>query len=483
MIPTVGDDQQVQLLDGRIVRYVNLDHTATTPPMVEVVNAVRAMEKIYGSVHRGSGVKSFLSTWLYEQARRYIAKFFQADLEYHEILFSSNSTAAANKLARVMNLASEDIVLVSEIEHSSNDLPWRKWATLQRYRTHDNHTIDVDSLRQELKKHVSRIKLVAVTGASNVTGYIPPIRDIARLCHEFGKPLFVDCAQLAPHRRVQLSGGDQTERIDMIVVSGHKLGAPYGSAVLIAPRLLFESRQVPSDQPGGGTTDILTDECAYWTSSPDRFESGTPNAIGAVAFAKALHVIEAYGSDNLEAYEAGLWRDALCRLRRIDGVQLYVDDRDGIPRTPIIPFNIEGLPHGLVAAALGFEHGIGVRHGRHCADRLIMRLLGISSAEQSLIVEKVVTHGLKTDIYGVVRPSIGFSNTEEDIVRLYEAVARIASDGPAFDYAPELVNSPVAGRLTSRTGEYWPVGKSLADLLRRNPLSAEFDFLAPKTEV
>lgn len=420
---------------------------------------------------------SMLTSYLYEQARRSIARSTDADPNYHEILFCANTTAAVNKAARILSLNCEDIVLISDIEHSSNDLPWRRHALLKRYRVDADCTVNLEALRAEIRAHLPRLKLVCLTGASNITGYIPPIASVAALCHEHSVPLFLDAAQLAPHHPLHLCDVSRGVRIDFAAFSGHKLGAPYGTGVLVAPRQLLEASGVPSDEPGGGTTDILTEERAYWTSSPDRFEGGTPNAIGAVAFAKAMETLTSYGWERLEKEEQDLWQRAVRRLETIQGVDLYVRSNDDINRTPVIPFNIRTLPHGLTAAALGFEHGIGLRHGRLCADSLILRLLNISRECRAEIIRAVAARGLKADVYGVVRASIGFANTTEDVDRLCEAVAQLAQDGPFFQYVPQMTTHPTAGRQTNQTGEYWPVGLTTQEWLDANPLPDTLSFL------
>jgi len=456
---------QVKLLTGECVRYVNLDNTATTPAFVEVARTVSDALDFYGSVHRGSGYKSLFSTWLFEHARKRVAEFVGADPTYHQVIFTSNTTGAINKAARVLELAKKDIVLVSQIEHSSNDLPWRRWATLARYGVLPDTSIDLNSIRSQLEMHGTRVKLVAVTGASNVTGYIPPLHDIAELAHSFDVPVFVDCAQLAPHRRIRMGQASESRRLDYIAFSAHKLGAPFGTGVLVGPAQVFAPCSIPSDEPGGGTTDILTEQTPYWTTSPDRFESGTPNAIGVLALAKALQLLSNCGMDRVEQYESALWEQAMRGLRKIKGVTLYVDPLNIRDHTPTVPFNIEGMSHGLVAAILGFEYGIGVRHGRHCADRLVMHLLGLNSKQQGEAVREVVERGNKTDIYGVVRPSIGVSNTHEDICRLIAAVERITIDGPQFEYEPEYGDTIVSGRETQQTGEYHPKGINVESLV------------------
>jgi len=466
---------EVTLLDGRVVRYVHLDHAATSPVLPEVAAFVRDYEPWYGSVHRGTGHPAFLATWLSEKARRFVGRVLGADPGYHQVLFDANATSAINKLARILQLEKSDVILISDIEHSSNDLPWRKWATVQRYRTGPNQEIDPGSLREALGTFGSKVRLVAVTGASNVNGLVPPLHDIARICHEFGVLLFADCTQLVPHRQLNLSGDSVAERIDCMVATGHKLGAPYGTAALILPRELVEPREIPSDEPGGGTIEALAEDSVYWAAAPDRFEAGSPNLIGILAFSKALEVL-AREYHNLSTREEKLWTEACESLRRIPGVQVYIDG-EGQERTPIIPFNIDGLPAGLVAAALAWEHGVGIRHGRHCADLLVMRLIGISADRQHEITASATCGlGMPEEI-GLARASLGFNNTGDDIIRLVQGVEDLAKRGPRFTYQKCAGMHPVSGRLSSQTGEYWPQGLDFAEIFQSFSLPSGFHFL------
>jgi len=237
--------------------------------------------------------------------------------------------------------------------------------------------------------------------------------------------------------------------------------------VLVGPSRLFDPRTVPSDEPGGGTADIVTENKTFWAASPERFEAGTPNAVGVVALAKAIEILDRFGLEQIESCETRLWLRACKGLKRISGLTLYVDPKKCPSHTPILPFNIQGRSHGLVAAILGFEYGIGVRHGRHCADSLILRLLQYNRKQRDHILKQVVEKGMMTEVYGVVRPSIGFCNQEEDIDRLVAAVHKISKDGTKFKYEPEYLPGNVANQLTRQTGEYLPVGCSIRDLLRK----------------
>lgn len=275
-LKTVGENLIVETLSGKKVRYVNLDNTATTPAFIDVRDAVNAFTEYYGSIHRGSGYKSFFSSWLYEQARLRIGEFVGSDPAFHEVLFTANTTTAINKAARVLGLTKRDVVLVSTIEHSSNELPWGQWATLKRYAVNSDNTINLTSIRNQLKKLGRKVKLVAVTGASNVTGYISPCHEIARVVHTRKVPIFVDCAQLAPHRRIVMGVANDPEQLDFISFSGHKLGAPYGTGVLVGPARFFDPRTVPSDEPGGGTADIVTENKTFWAASRSDLRRGHP---------------------------------------------------------------------------------------------------------------------------------------------------------------------------------------------------------------
>ena len=469
----VGENLIVETLSGKRVRYVNLDNTATTPAFVEVRDAVNAFMELYGSIHRGSGYKSYFSTWLYEQARLRIREFVGADPDFHEVLFTANTTTAINKAARVLGLSKRDVVLVSTIEHSSNELPWGQWATLKRYEVHEDNTISIESIDKQLERLGRKVKLVAVTGASNVTGFLSPCHEIASVVHARNVPLFVDCAQLAPHRRITMGRAKDPRHLDFIAFSGHKLGAPYGAGVLVGPACLFASRSIASDEPGGGTADLMTEQKTYWAASPERFEAVTPNAAGIVALAKAVELLDHYGMENIQRYENRLWIRACKGLQRIPGLTLYVDPRESANHTPTIPFNIEGFSHGLVAAILGFEYGIGVRHGRHCADNLILRLLGYDRRQRRHVVREVIERGKMVDVYGVVRPSIGVCNNEEDIDRLIEAIREIARDGTRFAYEPELVVADREGHQARQTGEFVPKGYSNLDLISKSVIPKE----------
>ncbi len=288
-----------------------------------------------------------------------------------------------------------------------------------------------------------RIGLVAVTGASNVTGYLLPIHRLARKAHEVGAEILVDAAQLAPHRPIDMKAPDDPEHLDYVVLSAHKMYAPFGCGALIGPKATFVCGD--PEYCGGGTVQAVTTEHVDWADPPDRDEAGTPNAAGAVAMAAAATTLMRIGMERIAAHEEELIRYALSRLARIKGVRIYgeVDPEKAGERVAVIPFNIEGVHHALAAAVLGYEGGIGVRNGCFCAHPYVVHLLGLSKVEAE---GWRTLSGDRSALPGMVRASFGCYTCKEDVDRWIEMVARIVHR----DF--------VRYELNPGTGEYAPVG-------------------------
>jgi selenocysteine lyase/cysteine desulfurase len=433
----VGLDVKVPVLDGARRPYVNFDNAATTPALWDVVEALDIFLPWYSSIHRGTGFKSQIATAVYDDARQTVARFFDADLTDQVVIFVKNSTEALNKAARRIPLAPDDVVLVSLMEHHSNDLPWRPQATVVHVGvTADGH-LDLDDLQRKFAEYGRRVKLLAVTGASNVTGIINPIPELAELAHCHGAYILVDAAQLAAHRAIHLRPAGDPDHIDFLVASAHKMYAPYGSGVLIGPRELFA--QGAPDYSGGGTVEIVTEDDVYWAAPPDRDEAGSPNVLGAVAMAAACNALREIGMDRLAAHEAELTHYALTGLRQIEAIELY---GDGDPeranqRLGVIPFNVKGLSHYLVAAVLSTEYAIGVRNGCFCAHPYVLRLLDIPDPV-AWSWRKQVIAGVRAHLPGLVRVSFGCYNTHEEVEWLIKALRKIARGEIAGDYEQDL---------------------------------------------
>ncbi|WP_037501242.1 aminotransferase class V-fold PLP-dependent enzyme [Solirubrobacter soli] len=406
----IGSEVEVPCADGLARRYVNLDYAASTPVMSAVWDVVEAFVPFYSSVHRGTGAKSQISTAAYEKAREVVAHFVGSD--GGSVVFVRNTTEAVNVLASALPQGSR--VLSTPVEHHANMLPWRR---------HDLRTLPFTTSADELlevTRHAlrsARIDLLAVTGASNVTGEVWPLAQLAGLAHEHGAQLFVDAAQLAPHRAIAMTATG----IDHLALSGHKLYAPFGAGALVS--------RVPLDGDpllhGGGAIKLVTLDDVIWADAPDRFEAGSPNVIGAVAFAAACEALEKIGMDAVADRERALSARLQTGLDAVEGLTRLAlwpvhDERVGVAS-----FTLAGHKAQELAARLSDEYAIGVRHGCFCAHPLITRLLGVPEAE-ALWLQNELRHGREPELPGAVRASIGLGTTIEDIDALTGALAEIS---------------------------------------------------------
>jgi len=420
----VGIDQPVPLLDGTQRTYINFDNAASTPALRDVQDTLDRFLEWYSSVHRGAGFKSHIATRAFEDARRIIAGFVGANLVDHTVIFGKNTTEAINKLARRFPFAPGDVVLCSLMEHHSNDLPWRAVAQVVHVGLDKRGALDEADFDRQLARYRGRVKMVAISGGSNVTGFINPVGRLAAKAHAAGAHILVDCAQLAPHRRVEMGPLDDPEHLDYIALSAHKMYAPFGTGALIGRRDTFERGE--PDYRGGGTIEIVTTDWVEWAGPPDRDEAGSPNVVGAVALAAAARALTAIGMDAIAAHEAELTAYALERLGRLPGIRLYgdPDPARAATRLGVIPFNLEGISHFLVAAILGTEYGIGVRNGCFCAHPYVLYLLDVGPQEAER-VRKAMLAGDRRAMPGLVRASFGMYNTVEEVDMLVEALEAI----------------------------------------------------------
>jgi len=422
----VGIDVEVPVYNGKPQRYINLDNAASTPSLKSAQKAINDFLVYYSSVHRGTGFKSQLSTLAYERARQIVLGFVGADLRDHTCIFSKNSTESINKLARRFPFTSQrDVVLTSGMEHHSNDLPWRAVAHTVHVALTPDGRLDLAAFETDLQRYRERLALVAITGASNVTGNLNPVHALAEKAHQAGAQILVDCAQLAPHRKVDMGALDDPSHLDFIVISAHKMYAPFGSGALVGRRDVFESGD--PDMTGGGTVEIVTLDDVVWAEPPDRDEAGSPNTVGAVALAAAIRQLESVGMQTVAEHEARLTAYALQRLPSVPSLRLYGDTDPGraAQRLGVIPLQLEGISHFLVSAVLGYEFGIGVRSGCFCAHPYILHLLGLSQ-EQSYAVRASMLNGDRSHMPGLIRASFGLYNNLEEVDVLVEALNRIA---------------------------------------------------------
>ncbi|GAA1049835.1 aminotransferase class V-fold PLP-dependent enzyme [Arthrobacter russicus] len=411
LLAVVGADLQAPLIQGGQRRYVNLDYAASAPAVSAVADYLQEILPYYASVHRGAGFASQISTSVYENARN-IVRDFVGGRPDDAVIFTRNTTDALNLLARCLpepgSVGGGD-VLYLDIEHHANLLPWQALP--------HRSVLAADSIAETIAVLESEfaagpVALLAVTGASNVTGEILPIAELAALAHRHGARIVVDAAQLAPHRRIDLAGSG----VDYLAFSGHKLYAPFGSGVLIGRPDWLDSG-LPNLFGGGAVREVRLDSVS-WADGPARHEGGTPNVLGAATLAHAAEVLAGLDQTDWQQHEESLRSALVSALEAIPGVQvhrLFRDSADypGSGSIGVVNFSIEGYDAGLAAAFLSAEFAVGVRDGRFCAHPLLRRL-GLPS--------------------GSLRASFGVGSRLEDVQRLADGVRQLVETGPAADY-------------------------------------------------
>ncbi len=419
-----GTDIEVPTLSGQKRRYINFDNAASTPCLKPVWEALERFRDYYSSVHRGTGYKSLVSTEQYDLAHERTLQFVGADPEYFTSIFVKNTSEAVNKLARRLNLKKSDIVLISGLEHHSNDLPWRNQCKVLFIEVESDGRIIIDDYAAKLAKYKDKIKMVSVSGASNVTGILPPIHQMAAMAHNYKIPITVDAAQLIPHRQLRMGEPHGKESIDFTVFSAHKMYAPFGIGVLIGPKKVF--KEGSPDYPGGGTVNYVTRQEVQWAHLPDKDEAGSPNVFGAVALRAAIDYFNKVGYDQIAAHERILTKYTLERLKNIPHIDLYgiSDWHDGEDRLGVIAINVKNMYHAKVAAILSYEHAIGVRNGCFCAHPYLLKLLKVTK-EESERYHQQINRSYRAEIPGMVRLSFGLYNNTDEIDICLKALENI----------------------------------------------------------
>jgi cysteine desulfurase / selenocysteine lyase len=364
---------------NRLVRndrpLIYLDSGATSQKPVQVLNAEREFyERHNGAAHRGAHLLSEEGTEIYEGARAKVAAFLGADLA--EIVFTKNATEAINLVAYALtsSIKPGDEILITEMEHHANLVPWqqlalRTGATLRWFKTLPDGRLDVDP-----SLVTGRTKIVAVTGQSNVTGVIPPVAEITRLAHEAGALVLVDGAQSVPHHPVDVAALDA----DFLAFSGHKMLGPLGLGVLYGK--LDKLDALPPFLTGGSMIEVVRMEETTFLPPPARFEPGVPPAPQAAGLAAAVDYLTGLGMDNVAAHEESLTAHALDALREIKGVRILGPDTTK-DRGGAVAFEVEGVHPHDVGQVLD-DLGIAVRTGHHCAQPL-HRALGVQSSTRA----------------------------------------------------------------------------------------------------
>ena len=377
---------------------VYLDNAATTQKPRCVVEAER--DQYYtanANVHRGVHYLSQQATDLLEQARVRVASFINTPSE-QEIIFTRGTTEAVNLVASSYGqlLKEGDEVIISEMEHHSNIVPWqlmrdRRGIVLRVIPFNDDGILDLNAYKALF---TDRTRMVSITHVSNVLGTVNPVEEMIHVAHSHGVPVLVDAAQSVPHFRVDVQQLD----CDFLAFSGHKVYGPTGIGVLYGRRALLE--QMPPWQGGGEMISTVSFDRTTFEDIPYKFEAGTPNYVGAHALAVALDYIDEIGLDNIADYERRLTRYATERLSAIPDLRIFGNAADKGAVISILVGDIHHLDMGTLLDRLG----IAVRTGHHCA-------------------QPIMTH---YGVEGMVRASFSFYNTEAEIDALAEGIIRVA---------------------------------------------------------
>ena len=346
---------------------IYFDNGATSQTPVQVVDRiVQYYSYENANIHRGVHTLSQEATDLYEQARQKLQKHFNAQ-KSSEILFTAGTTHGINLVASGYGalMQAGDEVIVSASEHHSNIVPWqlacqRSGAILKVIPMNEYGILDLEAYSRLLTE---RTKIVCVQHVSNALGNIHPVKEIIELAHQRGAVVIVDGAQAAPHLQIDV----QTLDVDFYAVSGHKMYAPTGIGMLYGKEALLLA--LPPYQGGGEMIKEVCFEKSTYADLPYKFEAGTPNICGGIAFGAAIDYMHSLGLADMAAYEHKLLAYAIEKLQTIEGIILY-GNPDLEKRTAVISFNLKGI-HPYDVGTILDKMGIAVRTGHHCAQPIM----------------------------------------------------------------------------------------------------------------
>lgn len=443
-----GLDTEYPLVDGSTASRTYLDSAASTLRCTVADDIVERALRHYANTHSTLHAGARIMTHLYEQAHEIVGAFVNASDEYTVVFNGSGVTGGLNRMARVLaqRRPDRDVVITTMMEHHANDLPHRKHVgevvhvPLEKDPDGETGRVDMGALRAAVDEHADRLNYVAVTAASNVTGIVNPVHEVARMAHEAGALCVVDAAQSAAHAPLSVQGGGEDEALDVLCMSGHKLYAPGSPGVIVARKELFEGLE-PQEVGGGIVNRVETGSYEITDELPEREEAGTPNLPGALRLAATLQLLGRIGMDLIEEDERELTQYALERFETLEGLKIYGSHRlEVAERIGVITFNLDDLPHGLVAAALNDYFGVAVRNECFCAQPFVRQLLGRTGTNGEAEADEGC--GPETQP-GMVRVSFGLYNTKADVETVVDALTDIVDRADEYrrQYRPRLDGS------------------------------------------
>lgn len=379
---------------------VYLDNGATTQKPIQVINAISEFYKnSNANPHRGLYDLSTKTTTMYENTRKKIARFINAESS-SQIIFTKNASESLNLIAYtygMQNVNKNDEIVLSIMEHHSNLVPWQKvvrdkQAVLKYMYINEKYEIPMEEVE---KKITDKTKIVAITHVSNVLGTVNNVKKIIEIAHRKGAIVVVDAAQSIPHMRIDVQDLDA----DFLVFSGHKMLAPMGIGVLYGKRNILQ--RIEPFLMGGDMIETVYEQETIFAAIPSKFEAGTQNVEGVIGLGAAIDYIERIGYNNIQKIEKEVIQYAKQELEKLDFVETYYTNNQE-HHSGVISFNVKGMRHQDVAKILN-SYGVCIRIGSHCAQPLIRYM----------------------KLMGTCRASFYFYNTKEDVDRLITALKQV----------------------------------------------------------
>ncbi|MEJ8555184.1 aminotransferase class V-fold PLP-dependent enzyme [Tepidibacter sp. Z1-5] len=410
-----GANIPVTTTDGKVVKRIYFNNAATTLVLRPVMRKVNANIPLLAYID-APGPLGKRITMKYEDVRDVVINFVGADASKDTVIYTKNSTDGINLLSDLLyQEAPDQVIVTTDMEHMANYLPFTTRFETAVVGVTKEGDLDLDDLENKLNTYKGRVKLVTVTGASNVTGITPPIYKISKLVHKYGAKILVDAVQLVQHRPFSMKPHSDDEHIDFVVFSAHKCYTPFEGGALIGPYDFF-CKYKPYLE-GSGITKFISSEKVIYSNPPKRYEAGYPDIFGIIAMGETIKFLENVGVNNIAKYEKMLYRYMKKKLKSIPNVILYGQDSDLI-NIPYIAFNVKGIYHTDVANYLAYEHGIEVGAGTAGADIYVQSLLGVSPQEayELYVQEKPA---------GIVRVSLGMYNSVDEINRFVDALRKL----------------------------------------------------------
>ena len=433
----IGREIKVPSIKGNS-RFINFDSSASTPTFEPIWNTFRH------SLH----IKNSSKEEIIREVKMICAEFLGSPISAYDIIFTSNTTESVNLTAENLGKASaghaQPTIITTMLEHSSNDLPWRNVPghTVLQADVDPNGNIDIQDLENKLitcngivNRKMKQVNMVAVSGASNVLGITTNIEDISRIAHKYGAAVLVDAAQMAAHKKIDMTASD----IDMLAFSAHKVYAPFGCGVLVIRK---------------GMINFNEDEYKVIK------QSGEENIAGIAALGSALTLLMRIGMDTIEAEERRLTALALKGLATIDGLKVYgIHDPDSPSfgqKIGVIPFNFKSVISFTAGKFLALKSGIGVRVGCHCAHIIVKRTLNVGEGlERFQRIMQTVIPGITFP--GLVRVSLGLENTDEDVHQMVTALKQISAKSNTGVKNIGKIKSQLEDFLAARTEDVYSV--------------------------